>query len=168
MASSEPDYVTSLILQKPIEMVSPKKIAVLILLTRGWIDKGGYTYSVPRRFETWHRARHRKDDYEYVSWQPRGVPSPAVCLANWRQAGCVKTDPVDGCYVKNTWVLTAKGKALLDTIAPETMKAARAVARATVWAFIVTRRDYERRRAQIAAIAAEAHKKPKRKARKHA
>lgn len=149
------EYVTSLILQRPTQMIQVKRIAVLILLRRGWVGKYKHL-RVPRRFNAWHDAYDHRGFVHPFFIPNRILTSLPQMLDCWRRCGIVKKVDVSGCDIGARYVLTPDGEDLLRKIAPEIMAEARALVRATLWQVVLHARCHRSASKMMANIKAHA------------
>jgi hypothetical protein len=134
--SDLPEYIRTMVVHKPVEMIEPRKVAYLILLQRGWSARGD-SFAAPERFTTLQSAVRRHRDMPSAILR---VWNPSQALADWRRLGVVKTVETFDCRLKRRCALTPKGADLLSRIDPEVMRDARELVRVAIWTHVLGRR----------------------------
>ena len=162
---AEPEYITSLVIQKPIEMIQARKIAWLILLKRGWVFKHSH-FHPPERFKSWRESFVRNDPGRYRFASLR-ILTPVSAISEWKRLGMTKTVEFVDCQIVRRLILTPAGEDLLMRLAPEMLAEARAIVRAAIWTdMVLGRRRAVKRAAQIEKMRSEIESPPQNKKRK--
>lgn len=147
---------SSFVVKLDFEMLKPQRLAVLILLSKGW-RATSYRISKPRAIPLWKYHQSVHDHSLKVNYQ-------AVQL--WRRAGMIAQQQVNECSTEHKNMITQRGLKLLGEIAPEIIRAGRAYARSMILESVIDHRRKRKQNEEHVAMMREMELARKRKNRK--